>query len=305
MFDKMSDIQRFLAIVEAGSLHEAAARLQVSQPGLSRVLKRIEDQCGGRLFDRLPRGIALTPLGELVTEKCRNILRECEIASDDIRSAVDGRSGHLRLSSGPVWTFAILPQVIPTLNAAFPGVRLQLSSRGFHEAVELLEQGHLDAHVGGFDSEAPLPVHLLRIPLMDVQLGVVAVEGHPIFSSDLSLERLAEYPWIDYGASRRGNAHVWPGAGEIQSEVARRTGRRFRTILECDGSGLALMRARPYLAYLPITIAENIPGLPLKRVPVDLQERVFRSGLIVRKSLMANPIVQTLIEEHRSVLKQR
>eukprot|EP00752_Nemacystus_decipiens_P019248 g17304.t1 len=305
MFDKIRDIERFLTIVETGSLHEAAARLEVSQPNLSRVLKRMEEQCEGQLFDRLPRGLALTPLGELVTEKCRHLLRECELASDDIRSAVGGRSGHLRLSAGPVWIFAILPQVLPGLNDAFPDVRLSLSSRGFHDAVKLLEQGHLDAHVGGFDSEAPLPVHLLRIPLMDVRLGVVALEGHPIFSSDMRVERLADYPWIDYGAGRRTDAHVWPGAEDIQAEVARKTGRRFRTIVECDASGLALMRAEPYLAYLPITIAENIPGLPLKRVPIELDEQVFRSGLVVRKSLMSNPIVQMLIESHRRVLKER
>ncbi len=305
MFDRIKDIERFLAIVDAGSLHEAAARLDVSQPGLSRVLKRMEEQCEGQLFDRLPRGIALTPLGEVVTEKCRHLLRESELAGDDIRSAVSGRTGQLRLSVGPVWIFAILPQVLPALNDSFPGVRLKLSARGFHEAVTLLEQGHLDAHVGGFDSEATLPSHLTRIPLMDVELGVVAVASHPIFKGDLSLERLCDFPWIDYGAGRPSGSQVWPGAQDIQSEVFRKTGRRFRTIVECDASGLALMRAEPYLAYLPTTIAENIPGLPLRQVPVQLDERKFRAGLVVRKSLLANPIVEMLTDLHRRILRDR
>ena len=305
MFDRIKDIERFLAIVDAGSLHEAAARLDVSQPGLSRVLKRMEEQCEGMLFDRLPRGIALTPLGEVVTEKCRHLLRESELAGDDIRSAVSGRTGQLRLSAGPVWIFAILPQVLPTLNDSFPGVRLQLSSRGFHDAITLLEQGHLDAHVGGFDTEAPLPVHLTRIPLMDVELGVVAVESHPIFEGMATLERLCDFPWIDYGAGRPSGSQVWPGTQDIQSEVFRKTGRRFRTIVECDASGLALMRSEPYLAYLPTSIAENIPGLPLRRVSVELDARTFRSGLVVRKSLLGNPIIDTLTETHRRILRER
>ena len=305
MFDRIKDLERFLAIVDAGSLHEAAARLDVSQPGLSRVLKRMEAQCEGQLFDRLPRGIALTPLGEIVAEKCRHLLRESELVSDDIRSVVGGRTGQLRLSAGPVWIFAILPQVLPTLHKSFPGVRLQLSARGFHEAVALLEQGHLDAHVGGFDSEAPLPTHLTRVPLMDVELGVVAGKNHPIFEGDVTLDRLCEFPWIDYGAGRPSGSQVWPGTQDIQSEVFRKIGRRFQTIVECDASGLALMRAEPYLAYLPKKIAENIPGLPLRHVPVELDPRSFRTGLIVRKSLLANPIIDALTETHRRVLRQR
>ncbi len=305
MFDRINDMERFIAIVEAGSLHEAATRLETSQPGLSRVLKKMETQCGGALFDRLPRGVALTPLGELVTERCRHILRECELAGDDVRALVGGRSGNLRLSSGPVWIFAILPQILPGIHERFPGVRVQLSSRGFHEAVKLLEQGLLDAHVGGFDSEAPLPVHLTRVPLMDLRLGVVAVADHPIFDGPVTPERLADFPWIDYGSGRRARAHVWPGAEDIQQEVMDRTGRSFRTIVECDASGLALMRTQPYLAYLPVTIAENIPGLRLKEVPVALNKRVFRSGVVLRKSLQSSPVIQSLVEGHRSVISNR
>ena len=298
-------MERFVAIVEAGSLHEAAARLETSQPGLSRVLKKMEDQCGGPLFDRLPRGVALTPLGELVTERCRHILRECELAGDDVRALMSGRSGTLRLSSGPVWIFAILPQILPRIHELYPGVRVQLSARGFHDAVKLLEQGVLDAHVGGFDSEAPLPVHLTRIPLMDLRLGVVAVAGHPIFDGPVTPERLADYPWIDYGSGRRAQSHVWPGAEDIRDEVMDKTGRSFQTIVECDASGLALMRAQPYLAYLPVTIAENIPGLHLKEVPVALKKREFRSGIVLRKSLQYSPVVQTLIDSHRDVISKR
>ncbi len=305
MIEKISDLEKFLAIADAGSLHEAAARLEISQPGLSRVLKRMETACGGPLFERLPRGVALTPLGRLLSERCRNILRECETAEDDVRAMVSGRSGTLRLSSGPVWSFAILPQVLPALNRTFPGVRVQLSVRGYHVAVDLLEQGVLDAHVGGFDSETPLPRNLTRIPLMSLRLGVVAVADHPIFDKTASLDDLCDYPWIDYGAGRPANDQVWPGTVDIQAEVRNRTGRDFRTIVECDASGLALMRSAPYLAYLPVNIAESIPGLPLREVPVNLHERVFRSGLILRRSIQDNPVFTALVDEHRKVMSER
>lgn len=302
MFSKLNDMERFLAIVEAGSLHEAAARLDVSQPALSRVLKKIEEDCGGALFDRLPRGVSLTPLGQLVSERCRHIIRECEVAQDDIKALAAGRSGTLRLSAGPVWIFAILPQVLPALSQTFPNVRIQLSSRGFHDAVLQLEQGLIDAHVGGFDSEAPLPLHLTRVPLMDVRLGVVAVADHPIFQGEVCPADLCDYPWIDYGTGRRAGTHVWPGVEDIQAEVKAKTGRRFKTVVECDASGLALMRTAPYLAYLPVTIAENIPGLPLREVPVSLEPKVFRAGVVLRRSLQNSPVVSDLISRHRIVL---
>lgn len=305
MFDRIADISRFLMIVEAGSFHEAAARLETSQPALSRIVKKLEAECGGQLFDRLPRGVSLTPLGALVADRCRSILRECEVAADDIHSYTSGQSGSLRLSSGPVWIFAILPQIMPTLHAKFPRVEVHLSTRGYYDAIKLLEQGLLDVHVGGFDSEAPLPVHLTRVPLLDLRLGVVAVPDHPIFESQPTIDRLADFPWIDYGLRRPVDSHVWPGADDIENEVFAKTGRRFRTIVRCDASGLALMRAQPYFAYLPVTIAENIPGLKLKEVPIALDQRVFGAGIVLRRSMIRNPVVEQLIESHREFIAGR
>lgn len=302
MFDRIADMSRFLMIVEAGSFHEAAARLETSQPALSRIVKKLEGECGGPLFDRLPRGVALTPLGALVAERCRSILRECEVATDDIRSYTSGQRGTIRLSSGPVWIFAILPQIMPALHARFPRVEVHLTSRGYYDAVKLLEQGLLDVHVGGFDSEAPLPVHLTRVPLLDLRLGVVAVPDHPVFGRPAKLDHLADFPWLDYGLRRPVDSHVWPGADDIEQKVFERTGRRFRTIVRCDASGLALMRAQPYFAYLPVTIAENMPGLKLKEVPIGLDERIFGAGIVLRRSMIRNPVVEQLIESHREFI---
>ena len=95
-FDKRRDMVRFLAIIETGSMSQAAKKLDdVGQPGLSRVIARIERDAGMPLFDRRKGRLALTPFGTVVAEEARRLLDEIETAEARIRSARDAvfRSG--------------------------------------------------------------------------------------------------------------------------------------------------------------------------------------------------------------------
>ncbi len=95
-FDKRRDMVRFLAIIETGSMSQAAKKLDdVGQPGLSRVIARIERDAGMPLFDRRKGRLTLTPFGTIVAEESRRLLDEIEAAEARIRSARDAvfRSG--------------------------------------------------------------------------------------------------------------------------------------------------------------------------------------------------------------------
>ena len=58
MFDKRSDLVRFLGVAEAGKIGLTADRLSMTQPALTRVIARLERQLGARLFERTPTGCA-------------------------------------------------------------------------------------------------------------------------------------------------------------------------------------------------------------------------------------------------------
>ena len=78
------ELTSFVAVAEEGAIMRAARRLHITQPPLTRRIRQLEEELGTPLFERLPRGVRLTPAGELLLPRARAILA----AVDDARSAV-------------------------------------------------------------------------------------------------------------------------------------------------------------------------------------------------------------------------
>lgn len=70
----LEDLSSFVAVAESGAIVRAASRLRVSQPPLTRRIRQLEEELGTPLFERLPRGVRLTPEGEALLPKARAIL---------------------------------------------------------------------------------------------------------------------------------------------------------------------------------------------------------------------------------------
>ena len=85
IFDRRIDMERFIAVAEAGTISGAAMSLQITQPALSRVIQRVERASGTRrLFDRNGRGVTLTEFGVKALECARRLLREHEAAESEL-----------------------------------------------------------------------------------------------------------------------------------------------------------------------------------------------------------------------------
>ena len=97
----------FRVIARTGSVTRAANELFVSQPAVSAHLRTLEDQFGAPLFERTPRGLILTPMGEVVLLYANRLLALTEeMAVAEAKESVQGRvtvaaSTTLRLTSSP------------------------------------------------------------------------------------------------------------------------------------------------------------------------------------------------------------
>jgi LysR family nitrogen assimilation transcriptional regulator len=90
-------LRSFLKIVETGSLTRAAVSIGISQPSLSQQMLRLEDEVGLSLFRRSARGIALTEAGRLFEEHARRIVRNAELAVEDVRQYAAEATGEVVL----------------------------------------------------------------------------------------------------------------------------------------------------------------------------------------------------------------
>ncbi|WP_329204681.1 LysR family transcriptional regulator [Streptomyces sp. NBC_00683] len=154
----------FLAVVESGSISEAARQLHISQPAVSQSIKELERDMRTQLFKRGPR-LTLTPAGRALVGPARRTLRSFEAA----RAAVE-EIDHLatgRLDLAVVQGFAVDPVVplVTRFQARYPGVQV-----GVHETVsgpdgfEALRRAEAELLVS--DYPAPYPKH------ESVQIGV-------------------------------------------------------------------------------------------------------------------------------------
>ena len=290
MFDRRQDLVKFLAVAEAGGILAAAKRLAITQPALSRLVARLKKRLGGRLFERQPSGVRLTPLGTVAVELARGLLREIETAEEKIEAAVSGRAGRFRITATPVWMQAVVAPALARYREALSGVELALRTAPFAEGLQLLENGESDLHCGGADPGRPLPAFLRRERFIELTAAIVAGDGHPLLTRRPSVRDLSGYPWIDYDAPAfTAPAAVPPGDPEtsldpVLERLFRETGRRVTTRLRAGAAALLPMAAGPWLARLPLELLDRLAEPRPRPLSTRFGRQRYRAGFIARRS---------------------
>lgn len=147
-------LEYFLAVAESGSFTRAAARLTIAQPSLSQSIAALERELGAALFERLGRGVKLTPAGEALLEPARRSLRSFMLAKGAVRSVADAGFGHLSIISGTLWAIEPLVRMIGEFRLVYPAAQFTVTdplSRS--KVLDAVRSGEAD--FGLLDGTAP------------------------------------------------------------------------------------------------------------------------------------------------------
>lgn len=134
----------FLDAADLGSLSKVAAAHGTSQPQVSRQIRGLEIQCGGRLFQRTGRGVALTEFGKRVAPRVRAWLASTEQLASDIQVAAGTPIGTVRLGILPSTAHPLVSQLHQRLRTDFPLVRLAVREGQGAQLETWLENGNVD-----------------------------------------------------------------------------------------------------------------------------------------------------------------
>src|ERR1700732_173142 len=121
---ELQQLRYFCAIAETGSFSRAAQHTHVSQPSLSQQIRKLEDELGARLFDRLGRSIRLTHLGKAFLSRARSVLRELEAARGDLAEQKGSAGGAINIGVIPTVAPYLLPGQLSAFARAFPEAQL-------------------------------------------------------------------------------------------------------------------------------------------------------------------------------------
>src|SRR5262245_24492624 len=138
-------LRAFVSIVEAGGFGRAAARLNLSQPALSRRIRALEAGLDVQLFDRIGRRVQLTSEGEDLLRRARILVAEVDALGDRARALKRGHTGVLRVGATPQAMETLLAGVLARYRRAHPGIEVHLIEDGGVRLATRLERG--DVHL--------------------------------------------------------------------------------------------------------------------------------------------------------------
>lgn len=183
-------LRYFVATAEEMHVGRAAERLGIAQPALSQQIKVLETSLGVRLFDRVRRGIQLTPVGEVFLAAARDTVAQADRAVEIAHAAARGERG--RIEIGYVGTAMIepyLPRLIAGFRARFPDVDLHLRHGPIQSQIEHVVDGRLDiAFIRTVNPAMPRQVRARVFSSTGLMAAVPA--GHAV--SQLKVARLAD-----------------------------------------------------------------------------------------------------------------
>lgn len=187
-------LEQFLAVARSRNFTRAAENLNLSQPALSRSIQKLEDQIGKPLFERRPREIVLTDLGELLLERARTIVALVEDTSALLSEA--SRHGRVRLGAIPTIAPYFLPRMLGEFSGSHPDISVVVIENTTERLVSACLEGDIDLAVLALPlptRSAPLAVEAL----FDEELLLVLPASHPLGDYDeIGAEAVEEFPLV-------------------------------------------------------------------------------------------------------------
>lgn len=141
---ELRDIEYFAMVAEHGHLGRAAEALGLSQPALSKSLRRLEKAMQAKLVARTPKGVELTAEGNVLLTHVRPLRLSLQDVARKIADLDQGRSGHLRLGCAPGAADYLLPKAFGALLGDTPSVTVAVTVDPEPVMMTALRNGQLD-----------------------------------------------------------------------------------------------------------------------------------------------------------------
>jgi DNA-binding transcriptional LysR family regulator len=199
-------LRYFVETVREGSMTNAAAKLHVTQPTLSKQLKELEEKLGQKLFTRGNYNIHLTPEGEILYKRALDILDMVDLTEAEFAAMNDFNGGDLYLGCAESDGISMLAKAAKQLRAENKNLHFHLYSGNAETVCERLDKGLLDFAVVVQNIDLSKYAYL-DLPITDTW-GLIMRKGDPLASkTDIPIEKLADLPLI---VSRQGATNEMP-----------------------------------------------------------------------------------------------
>jgi len=296
----LKHLRYFVAVAEELHFTRAAARLHISQPPLSQLINRLEDDLGFKLLDRTKRKVALTEAGHILLQEGRAILARTELALQRAKRAARGDFGHLNVAFVPWADFtSAFTDIFRTYGEAFPDVMVNFHSMSAPSAVGALGEGRIDVAFLAVSALTEPPRGLDHEVVLTDSIKVALPERHALARRPfVRLKELANEPQIVVAHDRHGSFH------QLADLLFRRAGLTMqpRHIIDHPQTTLALVAAGAGVSLVPASY-ENVPrpGITYRPIKPTVNVRLVAAW----KPDDHAAVLRAFLETMRGVTKMR
>lgn len=232
----------FVTLAEVKNFTKTAEKLLMSQPSVSLHIKNLEKEFQTKLFKRSPKYLKITPTGEILYDRAKQMITIYEQTKLDILEHHNSIKGQLKIGASFTIGEYILPSLLRDLQKEFPEIELQVMIGNTEEIIESVRLYQVDIGlIEGQTNEKELSVH----PFMQDEMFIVGANDHILArKGEVLIEDLQNQSWI--------TREVGSGTREYFNHVIRSNGLKIKSILTIssnqgiketviNGMGLALL----------------------------------------------------------------
>jgi len=278
-------LRTFCQLADDKNFRVASEHLYITQPALTKKIKRLEEHLNLVLFDRGRHGAELTPMGKVLLPEAKRVLKGFESFKTLSAFVAEGTSGHLNIGFG-ISSFHEAPNYIARFKQEFPDVHVTLNDFPSHRMVEELSIGNLQV---GFD-RLPIKSPLTALPLFTDRLAIAIHKSEVIDIKNL-WRSLSHHNYIALSRDKNPtmNKHITTYLWEVQQRPV--------VMEEADDiiTLLALVSARLGYTIIPASVA-RISQPQIRFIQLSGSTAEWSVGLLWNSDL-SDPVRQAFIDK--------
>jgi len=285
---ELHQLKYFVAVADEGGFCKAANRCGLAQPSMSQQVRKLEEELGSRLFDRLGRRIILTEAGKQLLPKARRVLAEVQDLRQSMSDGVGESSGVLSIGAIPTIAPFVLPGIVKRLRRARPHCEIEIREDVTGNLVRALVDAEVDVCLVGL----PLEHEQIETQSLGTEAMVAAVpRGHAWAArKSIALSMLDDEAMIllheEHCFGQRllalcAGARVKPKVTSMSAHLH---------------TALALVASGQGVAVVPEMCAERTKGAACAFVPVSDKTAVREVGVAWRKGRTLSAAAREFVE---------
>jgi DNA-binding transcriptional LysR family regulator len=270
---ELRQLRQVIVLAETLNFHRAAERLHMAQPPLSTSIRKLEEELGTQLFERLSTGLKLTPAGAAVLRQARSAVYFAEQTRRAGREGESGEQGLLRLGFVGSATYSLMPRIIRAFRRRYPRVDTVIEESTTLELLRRVEAHSLDVALVRFPVIEPTPVQL---DLLQPERLMVAVSSDSPFArqASVAMAERAEEPLIVYARDRVPAMYAFIMQAFAEAGVQPRVAQEAVQVQHF----LALVESGLGVAFVPESCS-RYAGDGVRLLALDPEPTAFQVGL--------------------------